>query len=80
MKMLNDRADAPLQELNPLAHAQPLRTWAGRGTGALCHYCCRTIGGHEIEYEVELAPAESGKSWHFHLNCYRSWEDEGDLR
>jgi hypothetical protein len=57
-----------------LPYQEPLRTWAGRGSGALCNLCGHAIRAQDIEYELELPPAESGRSLHFHFNCYRTWE------
>jgi hypothetical protein len=42
----------------PTPYRKPLRTWAGHGTGAICHGCNEIIQAHEIEYEIELAPGE----------------------
>ncbi len=67
-----------------IAYRKPLRTWAGRGTGATCHGCGRSIRAHEIEYEIEL-PVRSGeppvtfklgsdaRTLRFHFECYRNW-------
>lgn len=56
-------------------YEEPLRTWAGRGTGALCNLCGATIKPQDIEYEIELmAPAGNVRGLHFHFNCYRVWE------
>jgi hypothetical protein len=52
---------------------EPLRTWAGSGSGATCNLCGRSISVHEIEYEIELAPSEGARSLHFHFRCYRAW-------
>ena len=38
-----------------LPYEEPMRTWAGHGTGALCNVCGLAIRAHDIEYEVELA-------------------------
>ena len=67
-----DRKDERLT----LPYEEPLRTWAGRGSGALCNLCGASIKPQDIEYEVELlAPAgEKVRGLHFHFNCYRAWE------
>ena len=58
-------------------YQEPLRTWAGRGTGVLCNLCGATIRAQDIEYEVELlAPAGDVRGLHFHFNCYRAWESQ----
>ena len=65
-------------------YRQPLRTWAGRGTGATCHGCGGSIQPHEIEYEIELPasggnrslryqPSSDAQSLRFHFGCYRNW-------
>jgi hypothetical protein len=56
------------------AYQQPLRTWAGNGTGATCGFCGRSIEAHEIEYEIELPPPATGRSLRFHFHCHRAWE------
>jgi hypothetical protein len=65
-----EKADSPL-----LPQREPLRTWAGHGTGAICNGCGEPIRAHEIEYEVEMPPGNSVASLNFHLVCYRSWAD-----
>ena len=66
-------------ERQRLPYQEPLRTWAGHGTGALCNLCGTPIVAQDIEYEVELvSPAASGglRGLHFHFNCYRVWETQ----
>jgi hypothetical protein len=60
-----------------LPYQEPLRTWAGRGSGALCNLCGHAIKAQDIEYEIEVPPAGSDRSLHFHFNCYRTWEAQG---
>jgi hypothetical protein len=57
-----------------LSDEQPLRTWAGKGSGASCHMCGRPIKAQEIEYEVELPPEGAGRCLRFHFDCYRVWD------
>jgi hypothetical protein len=57
-----------------LPYQEPLRTWAGRGSGALCNLCGHAILAQDIEYELELPPEDSGRSLRLHFNCYRTWE------
>jgi hypothetical protein len=64
-----ENADSPL----PRQQREPLRTWAGHGTGVPCNGCGQTIQAHEIEYEVEMPPGSDALSLNFHLACYRSW-------
>jgi hypothetical protein len=69
--------DLELNDHRPmLPYQEPLRTWAGRGTGALCNLCGLAIKAHDIEYEVELASAGSSRELRFHFNCYRIWETQ----
>lgn len=60
-------------DLQALAVREPLRTWAGQGTGHKCHLCGRPIEPDEIEYEVELVP---GKRLRFHFRCQQVWEEQ----
>ena len=59
------------------AYQEPLRTWAGSGTGAACSFCGRSIEAHEIEYEIELPPSAIGRRLQFHFHCHRAWEARG---
>ena len=59
-----------------LPYEEPTRTWAGHGTGALCNFCGAAIKSLDIEYEDELVTAGSVRNWHFHFNCYRTWETQ----
>jgi hypothetical protein len=59
------------------AYQEPLRTWAGSGTGGPCSFCGRSIKAHEIEYEIELAPPATERSLQFHSHCHRAWEAQG---
>lgn len=59
-----------------LPYQEPLRTWAGRGTGVRCDLCGLAINAQDIEYEVELAPETGVRGLHFHFNCYRLWESQ----
>ena len=54
---------------------EPLRTWAGHGTGAICNACGAPVQAHEIEYEIEMPEGSNMTSLHFHFVCYRSWTD-----
>lgn len=53
--------------------SEPLRTWAGHGTGVICNGCGERIQAHEIEYEVEMPAGSTAATLNFHLGCYRSW-------
>jgi len=52
---------------------EPLRTWAGHGTGVMCSGCGEPIQAHEIEYEVEMPAGGAAPTLNFHLACYRTW-------
>jgi hypothetical protein len=69
----------PTESVEPplMPYREPLKTWAGHGTGAICSGCGCSIQAHEIEYEVELRPGESAPSLHFHFVCYRNWTGRG---
>jgi hypothetical protein len=53
-------------------YRQPVRIWAGSGTGATCSLCGCPIQAHEIEYEVVLPSTE--RILRFHFRCHRRWE------
>jgi len=57
---------------------EPLRTWAGRGTGVTCNGCGEPIQAHEIEYEVEMPAGSDAPTLNFHLMCYRNWTGRGN--
>ena len=69
-------ANAKQDERRMMPYEEPVRTWAGHGTGALCNVCGLAIKAHDIEYEVELLTEGSARSLHFHFNCYRAWETQ----
>jgi hypothetical protein len=70
------KAEAKQGEQRLLPYEEPVRTWAGHGTGALCNVCGLTIKAHDIEYEVELLTLGNVRNLHFHFNCYRVWETQ----
>ena len=71
-------ADLNQDERQPLAYEEPVRTWAGYGTGATCNVCGLAVNVHDIEYEVELLTTQgSVRTLRFHLKCYRIWETQG---
>ncbi len=67
-----EKVDASL-----LPQREPLRTWAGHGTGVVCNGCGEPIQAHEIEYEVEMPAGSDVPALNFHLICYRSWAGRG---
>lgn len=70
-----DTLDVEQTDRQVLPYQEPLRTWAGRGTGVPCNLCRAPIRAQDIEYEVEL-PAGESRGLHFHFNCYRLWESQ----
>jgi hypothetical protein len=64
-------------DLSVMPYREPLRTWAGHGTGARCNGCDGSIQAHEIEYEIELPPGTDAPTLHFHFVCYRTWTGRG---
>jgi hypothetical protein len=60
-----------------MPYREPLRTWAGHGTGATCNGCGCMIQAHEIEYEIELPRGSNRPTLHFHFVCYRNWTGRG---
>jgi hypothetical protein len=69
-------ANPKQDERQMLPYEEPVRTWAGHGTGALCIVCGLAIRAHDIEYEIELVTTGVVRSLHFHFNCYRDWETQ----
>jgi hypothetical protein len=69
-----ENVDVPL-----MPYREPLRTWAGHGTGATCSACGDAIKVSEIEYEVEVPPDPGSDvlTLHFHLVCYKNWTGRG---
>ena len=70
------RTNGEQGEPQTLPYQEPMRTWAGHGTGALCSLCGLPIRAQDIEYEVELAPAAGSRGLQFHVQCYRVWETQ----
>jgi len=64
-----EKADSPLLR----QQREPLRTWAGHGTGVTCNGCGEAIQANEIEYEVEMPAGSEAPTLNFHLACYRIW-------
>lgn len=54
---------------------QPVRIWAGSGTGATCSLCGSPIQANDIEYEIVLPSTE--QILRFHFRCHRRWEAQG---
>ncbi len=64
-------------DVSLLPQREPLRTWAGHGTGVTCHGCGEPIRAHEIEYEVEMPAGSDVPALNFHLVCYRNSTERG---
>ena len=60
-----------------LPYRKPRRTWAGRGSGAVCDVCGETIDADQIEYEVELPADHSNTVLNMHLSCFEEWTASG---
>jgi hypothetical protein len=72
-----DTSEVEKGERQELPYQEPLRTWAGRGTGVQCNLCGAPITPQDIEYEAELlAPPGNSRELHFHFNCYLVWEGQ----
>jgi hypothetical protein len=67
-------ADLKQDERPLLPYEEPVRTWAGHGTGAICNVCGLAVNVSDVEYEVELLTGGSVRTLRFHLKCYRVWE------
>lgn len=76
MDRMTASTDSEQGNKQALPYKAPMRTWAGRGTGALCSLCGLPIMAHDIEYEVELAPEADSPALQFHVQCYRVWEGQ----
>jgi len=75
MSVRTGRETAEATDSPPMQQREPLRTWAGHGTGAICNACGAPIQAHEIEYEVEMPAGSAAPTLNFHLMCYRNWTD-----
>jgi hypothetical protein len=73
MDRMTASTDSEQGDKQALPYKEPMRTWAGRGTGALCSLCGLPIMAHDIEYEIEQADSPALQ---FHVQCYRVWEGE----
>ena len=49
--------------------------WAGYGCNQACVVCGASIGGAEVEYQVE---APDGRQAVAHLVCFMIWQSESD--
>jgi hypothetical protein len=61
-----------LQTRNPVA------SYAGNGSGALCALCEEPISKAEVEFELDFADAgdASRATIHMHFRCRRIWDAE----
>lgn len=56
-----------------------VRSWAGKGSGATCLVCIRTITHDDVELELEFAPAPPSaapRCCRVHAACFAAWELE----
>jgi hypothetical protein len=56
----------------------PARCWGGKGVGAPCVVCDRTIPDTEVDLEIEFmrgegAPVPGLDVFHVHTRCYAVW-------
>lgn len=63
------------RECGDFPHRQPLRSWAGPGTGKPCSICGRSIPREEFELELEFGENDGGTHI-VHVSCFRSWRTE----
>lgn len=77
MSMRTGIETAEKAESAHLRKTEPLRTWAGHGTGVICNGCGAPVQAHEIEYEVEMPAGSDVPTLNFHLMCYRNWTGRG---
>jgi hypothetical protein len=52
---------------------EPAETWGGRGSGAVCALCEKTIEEHQFEYEVETSVRGAVQTLRFHVACESAW-------
>jgi hypothetical protein len=57
-----------------LPRDQPLKVWAGIGSGKRCSACETPIPHSRTEYEAEYYDARP--AIRFHAGCYETWEAE----
>ena len=70
---LRRRVRAKLQG-DGLPRTDPVRTWAGPGTGQRCVACDEPITTAQTEYELQFATDSEGLR--FHRACQAVWEIE----
>lgn len=57
-----------------LPRADPVRTWAGPGTGYVCIVCGALIPRDDMEYELQFD--EDTETLRFHRLCQTIWDRE----
>ena len=73
---LRRRVRAKLQA-DGLPRTDPVRTWAGPGTGQPCVVCDEPITSAQTEYELQFGPdGTDGYGLRFHRGCQAVWEAE----
>ena len=76
--------DTQLRALQRLARARikegqlppvaPRQILGGKGDGARCALCDKTINADEVELEVEQRLVGGVQSLHFHVLCHAAWQ------
>lgn len=80
---MSDQKEVRVGAGTPLAiPRQPLKVWAGQGSGLPCAYCDQPIAIGEVEYEVDVLehPADvpsSRSPLRFHVKCHDRWRCAG---
>ena len=59
-------------DIELLPRADPVKLWAGYGSGEACAACEQTILKAQIEYELQYASAV----FRLHAGCHGLWEAE----
>ena len=66
-------------ETGRLPARRPVRSWAGKGSGASCLLCAREITPDDVELELEFvdaSPHNAPLSCRVHSKCFAAWELE----
>jgi hypothetical protein len=76
-------------ELRRMAHAamragilpnhRPERVWGGKGTGATCAVCARSIDAIELEFELDFETPDENECncpLRVHARCFSVWDQE----
>ena len=68
-------ADLVRDKLNAgaLPYDEPVKVWAGHGSGQPCAVCGKPVVPAEVEYEPQY---DAGPPIRFHTECHHVWEAE----